>query len=94
MSIEVCSVETPATPPTLADLQTYAGYFAYQVDGHAEIAIDFPQTGRAALDLRVLDYANGGLVHDATMRLADGGSVTLPATKPKSGFWAWWTGGH
>ena len=77
LSIAVCTSPETVQNMTLETLEGYLGYFAWKVDGLAELEITLPQTGRAPLDLRVLEFVDKVEVWDQTVTLEDGATLTL-----------------
>lgn len=88
MSIAVCTSPETVQNMTLETLEGYLGFFAWKVDGLAEMAIDLPETGRGALELRVREFVDHVEVRDQTLALSDGGVLTLTAPAPR-GFAGW-----
>lgn len=88
IAIAVCSVPTPAVPPTLNDLRAYVGYIAYTDTPQGPITLDLPETGRGAFSMSVLDYTNFELRETAQIEVADGGQIRLEAdTAPQQTVW-------
>ncbi|MEM9783638.1 MAG: hypothetical protein AAF899_14330 [Pseudomonadota bacterium] len=82
IAIGVCSVETPATQPTLDALQGYAGYIAYVDDSDGVLALQLPATGRGALDVSIADFEDQRLIDRYTLTVADGEGIVIPGTQP------------
>ena len=82
VSIAVCTSPETVKDMTLETLEGYLGYFAWKVDGLAEMTIALPETGRAALELRVREFVDHVEVLDQSVILADGGVLTLTAPEP------------
>lgn len=77
ISIEVCNVDDPTVPLTSSDLQAYAGFFAYDVDGMERLSLHFPETGRSEMEMTVLDFYNGHLVGEKSVLVGDGQGVSI-----------------
>lgn len=90
MSIAVCTSPETVQNMTLETLEGYLGYFAWKVDGLAEMAIALPETGRGALDLNVREFVDHVEVLNQTVTLADGAVLTLAAPKPPAQGFAGW----
>lgn len=80
VATSVCTALVPSAPPTLADLDLYAGFIAHGVAGFGDLRLGFPATGRPHLRLRVLEYTDGRLRRASWATLADGDLVSLPGT--------------
>ncbi|MBT8414129.1 MAG: hypothetical protein KJO30_07345 [Boseongicola sp.] len=82
LSIAVCTSPETVQNMTLQTLEGYLGYFAWKVDGLAELQMTLPETGRAPLNLRVREFVDHVEVWDQTVTLPDGGVLTLTAPEP------------
>ena len=90
LSIAVCTSPDTVANMGLSSLEGYLGYFAWKVDGFADMQISLPQTGRGALELRVRAYVDHVEVSDQTVILPDGGTLMLTAPRPvMRGFAVW-----
>jgi hypothetical protein len=92
LSIAICTSPETVQDMTLETLEGYLGYFAWKVDGLAELVIDLPLTGRSVLELRVREFVDHVEVADQKVSLPDGGKLTLtPPEPPAQGLTAWLT---
>ncbi|SMX24522.1 hypothetical protein BOA8489_02648 [Boseongicola aestuarii] len=92
LSIAICTSPETVQDMTLETLEGYLGYFAWKVDGLAELVIDLPLTGRSVLELRVRESVDHVEVADQKVSLPDGGKLTLtPPEPPAQGLTAWLT---
>lgn len=92
LSIAVCTSPETVQNMTLETLEGYLGYFAWKVDGLAELEITFPETGRTPVELRVIEFVDHVEVWDQTVTLEDGATLTLTEPeRPTQGVAGWLT---
>lgn len=77
MSVAVCNSPETVREMRLESLTAFLGFYAWKADPLAEVVLTFPATGRAPLNVEVLDHAPSGEVRRSTMILADGGTMTF-----------------
>ncbi len=82
VAMAVCTAPESDVPLHLDTLSTYAGYYAYKVDGLANLTLTFPHTGRSAIEVSIRSFYDGDWVADETAVLTDGGSLALPGVHP------------
>ena len=82
LALNVCSVEDPATPLTLAELQGYVGYIAYVETADGVLTLQLPKTGRGALRVAVREFRAGRASGRYELTVPDGGMVEI-ADRPQ-----------
>ena len=85
IAIAVCTVPTPAVPPTLTDLHAYVGYIAYTDTPQGPIQLTMPETGRGAVTFEVMEFTDFEARGVSQIVVADGGTLRLePGAAPHS----------
>ena len=85
IAIAVCSVPTPAVPPTLSDLRLYNGVIAYTDDAYGEIEIRLPHVGDAPVSISVREFRDHSFLRQTDLALAgDKTSIVLPNVDVKT----------
>lgn len=79
MAVAVCSVEPPADPLALSEVQGYAGYIAFVEGSMGELTLQLPETGRGALRVSVRDFVDQEGERVDEVVVSDGGTVTIAA---------------
>ncbi|MEO0387268.1 MAG: hypothetical protein AAF281_07025 [Pseudomonadota bacterium] len=85
MAIAVCLVPDPGEALTFADVDLFAGFYAYPTDGYAALAVRFPETGRDTLTVTVREFRDGDLIDVRSVALADGGTLDFAAPRRAPG---------
>ena len=77
LALNVCSVEDPGRPLTLAELKGYVGYIAYVADAGGALTLQLPRTGRGDLRVAVREFREGRASGRYELTVADGGLVEI-----------------
>lgn len=77
IATSVCSETTPAVPPALTDLVAYVSARIDIAAPNATLRLRFPETGREAQTLQVLDYRAGQAIRTGMALVPDGATITL-----------------
>lgn len=82
MSVAVCNSPETVRNMGLGELDAFLGFYAWKADPMGEVALQFPGTGRPAIEVEVIDFAPTGEVRRSTATLKDGGVLTLVGPEP------------
>lgn len=77
LALNVCSVEEPERPLTLAELQGYVGYIAYVEDAGGALTLRLPKTRRGDLHITVREFRAGRASGRYELTVPDGGIVKI-----------------
>ena len=89
LALNVCSVEEPTTPLTLAELQGYVGYIAYVEDAGGALTLRLPKTGRGDLHIAVREFRAGRASGRYELTVPDGGIVKIAGRPQPYSALAW-----
>ncbi|MEM9061536.1 MAG: hypothetical protein AAGD13_13830 [Pseudomonadota bacterium] len=89
IAVGVCSVDDPATPPGLADLQGYVGFIAYVENTAGAITLDLPETGLGPVDVTIREFRDGTEIGRHEMAVGSDGVIRIPAEKRRVPLFAW-----
>jgi hypothetical protein len=83
-ALTVCTVPTTSRPLNVNEFTWLGGWFAVNIQEKEALRIRFPETGRAARELKVHFFVNNKLESSETVIVEDGGEIELSVS---GGLW-------